>query len=301
VGARRQPTRPLLACVVLALTGCGGVPVEGPPLAPPATEYAGVSFVDDLDFGGPDGIRLDVCLPGDTAAQPYPAIISVHGGGWMQGDKAQRPWRDVCGWLASEGFVVFQPNYRLAPEHPYPAAIDDVSAAVGWIRGDEQVERFGHDPARLGAFGDSAGGNLVSLLGTRGDGDTSDGTRVAAVVELSAPLDLTAAGIDLGGLGVGFQQVQLDYLGCASYGDCPDARDASPPYQVDPSDPPFFVAHSTDEFIPVEQAEDFVARLHDAEVDVTYVEVPGSAHALALLDDDLRASIGGWLRERLAD
>jgi acetyl esterase len=301
VAARRHPTGMLLTCAVLALAGCAVDPVDGPVLAPPATEYAGVTFVDDLDFGGPDGIRLDVCLPDDTAAGARPAIVSVHGGGWMQGDKAQRPWRDVCGWLASEGFVVFQPNYRLAPEHPYPAAIDDVSAAVEWIRADEQVERFGHDPARLGAFGDSAGGNLVSLLGARGSGDTSVGTRVAAVVELSAPLDLTSAGVDLGDLGVGFQQVQLDYLGCASYSDCPDARDASPPYQIDASDPPFFIAHSTDEFIPIEQAEDLVSRLDDAGVDVTYIEVPGSAHALALLDDDLRASIGAWLRERLAD
>jgi acetyl esterase/lipase len=290
----------LLVAAVIALTGCGAVQQSAAPNSPPSASYAGVQFVDDLDFGAPQGVRLDVCLPEAPSARPYPAIISVHGGGWSRGDKAQRPWRDACAWLASEGFVVFQPNYRLAPEHPYPAAVDDLDTAIEWIRDGAQVARFGYDPARLGAFGDSAGGNLVALLGTRGEGDTAEGTRVAAVVELSAPLDLTRAGISRGNLDADFQRVQLDYLGCDSYDDCPVARAASPFYQVDASDPPFFVAHSVDEFIPVEQARQFVGTLEAAGIDATFVPVAGSRHALRLLDAPLRASIGEWLRERLA-
>jgi acetyl esterase len=297
MGFRSSPISLIvLVSAALLLAGCGA-----PPLAPSRPDGpTGVTVVDDVDFGAPGNVRLDVCLPEDGASAGLPAVVSVHGGGWSQGDKAERPWREVCTWLASEGFVVFQPNYRLAPDHPFPAAIDDVTAAVEWIRDDEQVRRFGHDPARLGAFGDSAGGNLVSLLGTRGDGDTASGTRVAAVVELSAPIDLTRDGTALGGLSVGFQRVQLDYLGCASYTDCAAARVASPLYQVDASDPPFFVAHSEEEFIPVEQAEEFVAELEGAGVDVTYVPVAGGAHALNLLDDDLRTTIAGWLRDRLS-
>jgi acetyl esterase len=297
MGVRRPSALALLAGAALALAGCAVDPATAPGQAPPAAQYDGVRFVDDLDFGAP-GIRLDACLP-EAASPAMPAVISVHGGGWSQGDKGQRPWRDACAWLASEGLVVFQPNYRLAPEHPYPAAIDDIRAAVEWIRDDEQVQRFGHDPARLGAFGDSAGGNLVALLGTEGSGETTSGTRVAAVVELSAPLDLTSDGIDLGGLDAGFQGVQLDYLGCASYDDCPVARDASPMHHVDPSDPPFFIVHAADEFIPVEQADAFVDRLESADVEVAYERVPGAGHALGLLTDDLRRSIGAWLRERL--
>lgn len=300
------------AIAALMPAGCTAQQPVVPTTDEPSTTYSNVEFFDDLDFGAPDGVRLDVCMPadergdepgdepGDDAAEPYPAIISVHGGGWSQGDKAQPTWRDSCAWLASEGFVVFQTNYRLAPEHPFPAAIDDVTAAVEWIRDDEQVERFGYDPQRLGAFGDSAGGNLVSLLATRGDGDNTAGTRVAAVVELSAPLDLTRDGIDLGDLDVGFQQVQLDYLGCASYDDCAVARDASPFYQVDDTDPPFFIVHAAEEFIPVEQADAFVDLLEADGIDVTYERREGTGHALALLDDDLRAAIGEWLRDQLA-
>ncbi|WP_166409032.1 alpha/beta hydrolase [Labedella phragmitis] len=280
-----------------ALTGCTAEPsVAG--IVPPSSDYAGVAFVDDVDFGAPQGVLLDICLP-DDVEEDAPAVVSVHGGGWRQGDKAQRPWRDTCAWLASEGFVVFQPNYRLAPDHPYPAAIEDVSRAVRWARQNAQVERFGHDPERIGAFGDSAGGNLVSLLGTRGEGPRTVGTRVDAVVELSAPIDLTLAGTALGGLSSDFQRVQLDYLGCASYDDCRIAADASPVTSVDASDPPFFVAHSTDEFIPVEQAEAFVARLEEAGIEAEFVPVAGSGHALAILDDDLRERIATWLHEQL--
>ena len=276
-----------LGALVVALgTACG-----------PAPDPA-VTIVDDVDFGAPEGITLDVCAPTEPR-DGAPAIISVHGGGWSRGDKQERPWRESCRWLASEGFVVFQTNYRLAPAHPFPAAIDDITAAVEWIRDDDQVTRFGHDPARLGAFGDSAGGNLVALLGTRGEGDTSTGPRVAAVVELSAPIDLTREGISLGDLGPGFQRVQLDYLGCVSYENCPDAGPASPSHHVDASDPTFFIAHSADEFIPVEQAEGFAAGLEEAGVDVTFVRVQGTAHGLSLLDGPLRDRITDWFRQRL--
>lgn len=257
---------------------------------------SGVAVVEDVDFGGPDGMALDVCRPAE-APPDAPAVLSVHGGGWRGGDKAGEQWRDTCTWLASEGFVVFQPNYRLAPEHPFPAARDDLESALEWIAEDEQAERFGHDPTSLAAFGDSAGGNLVALL-TTAEGGASE--EIDAVVALSAPLDLTGRGISRGDLDVSFQRVQLDYLGCETYDDCPAARDASPMYQIDAGDPPFFVVASTDDFIPVEQADDVVALLDAADVDVEYARIESDAHGLDLLDDDLRARITDWLRERLA-
>ncbi|MFF3601899.1 alpha/beta hydrolase, partial [Kitasatospora indigofera] len=119
-----------------------------------------------------------------------PAVVSIHGGSWARGDKANDDWRNVCGWLASEGFVAYSLNYRLVPEALFPAAIDDVALAVEWMRTPANASRFGIDPARIGAFGGSAGGNLAALLGTRGTGPLDEGSRVAAVAELSAPIDL---------------------------------------------------------------------------------------------------------------
>jgi len=303
----------------LALGGCAPTGDAGESVTPTATarfpeplQYPDIPVIENLDYGSRgDGILLDVCLPEEAApttvgtdepdtSQPRPAVVSVHGGSWRQGDKANPYWRSVCQWLASEGFVTFSLNYRLAPADPYPAGITDVRRAVQWIREDRQAERFDIDPARLGAFGGSAGGNLVALLGLGGVGAYDEGSRVRAVVDLSGPMDLTPAGFALGGVVPEFRQVQLDYLGCASYDNCPTARDASPLYAVDPSDPPFFVAHSTGERIPIEQSDALVEELRDAGVDTTYVQVEGELHSIAMLDDDLRRRIGVWLRAKLA-
>lgn len=277
----------------LLLSGCAILPATGS-AAPPAETRPTVTVIDDVDFGGPDGIRLDVCRPADGATGA-PTVLSVHGGGWRGGDKSQPQWREACTWLASQGFVVFQTNYRLAPEHVFPAALADLETALDWIGKEQQVQRFGHDPSRLAAFGDSAGGNLVSLLATGDD----VGSAIDAVVELSAPLDLTREGAERGRLDVGFQQVQLDYLGCDSYDDCPEAALASPLIQVSLGDPPFFVVASTDDFIPVEQADAFVAALERDSVEVEFARVESDEHALALLDDDLRVRIAEWLHDRL--
>lgn len=289
---RRAVGLSLVTVLCLTVSACSVT------FARPGDAAQGVRITEDLEFGGPADLRLDVCEPagGETLR---PAIIAIHGGGWTRGDKQDRPWREACEWLAAEGYVVFQTNYRLAPEHPYPAALEDLTMAVDWIRDAHQAERFGHDPDRLGAFGDSAGGNLAALLGTRGTGDTGLGSRVGAVVELSAPIDLTLDGVRRGGLSLDFQQVQLDYLGCVSYDDCAVAAEASPSHYIDESDPPFFVVHSSEEFIPVEQADDFVARLRAVGVDVTYVRVEGSEHGLSVLDDALRGRIIAWLGSQL--
>lgn len=314
--AARPLSLALLAAVLLvgcAPTGSDSRTVDTDAVDPyPAVQaYPGVTVVEDLEFGaGAPGILLDACLPeadappvtiGTTEPQEVAraAVLLVHGGSWRRGDKSNVEWRSVCEWLASEGFVAFSVNYRLAPEHPFPAGIDDVRTAVEWMREDAQVERFDIDPARIGALGGSAGANLVALLGLEGRGDLSSGSRVSAVVDLSGPVDLTTDGFSLGGVTSTFRAIQLDYLGCASYADCRTARAASPLYSVDESDPPFFVASSLDEIIPVEQSEALVARLRDAGVPTEFVTVVGARHSIALLDDDMRERIATWLRDRL--
>ena len=128
-----------------------------PPHRPASGSHA------DLEYGTrEDGalLTLDICMPPPGAAA-RPAVVSIHGGSWARGDKANADWRNVCLWLASEGFVAASVNYRLVPDVRFPAALDDVALAVEWLRAPEQVEQFGIDPARIGAFGGSAGGNLA--------------------------------------------------------------------------------------------------------------------------------------------
>ena len=134
-------------------------------------------------------------------------------------------------------------NYRLAPEHVFPAQLDDARDAVSWLRDPAQVTRYNIEPDRIGVFGGSAGGNLAALLGVSGSGSLTEGTRVAAVADFSGPTDIRKPIETTDSYNQDFAVVQLQYVGCESYDGCGAAASASPVTQVDPTDPPFFVAH----------------------------------------------------------
>jgi acetyl esterase/lipase len=95
----------------------------------------------------------------------------IYGGGWVLGNKALSA--PLARQLAQQGFVAFAMNYRLAPLHPFPAAVDDVQASVAWVR--DHAFDFGLDPARVGAIGGSAGGHLSAMLATLGEGPPRPG------------------------------------------------------------------------------------------------------------------------------
>lgn len=107
-------------------------------------------------------LRLRVYTPGGPAvAGPRPGLLYLHGGGWVTG----RPegYDPLCSRLAEDaGCVVVSLEYRLAPEHPFPAAVDDVMDTWRWLRA--RAATLGIDPARIAVGGDSAGGNLSAVL-----------------------------------------------------------------------------------------------------------------------------------------
>lgn len=303
--ARVLPATALALAALLALAACGPTGSDAgtidPQIDPVGADLAtdpDVEVIADLEYGAVDGVPLllDACLPPDRDpdAEPVPGILVVHGGSWREGRKDSVGWRAVCTWLAAAGYPAFSLDYRLAPQNPFPAGFTDVQTAVEWLRSDAQAARFGIDPERIGVFGGSAGGNLASLLGTTGSGSLTTGSRVAAVAQLSGPMDLTGVAVT-----DDFVPLQLEYLGCTTFANCPTARPASPTFQVDASDPPFFVAHSTTEKIPLAQADRFVERLRGAGIDVEYLVADGTLHSIALLDDDLKGRIVAFFTRTL--
>jgi acetyl esterase/lipase len=287
----------------LALGGCSSVAARSATPTPTPTAARlqavtqnGVRVIPDITYGqaGDQTLLLDACLPpsatASTSDQPDPSprasIIMIHGGSWTRGDKADPEYRDVCLWLAQAGYPTFAVDYRMDPRYIYPAAFDDVRRAVAWVRNPVQVGRFDLDPTRVAAFGGSAGGNLASLLGTAQSGPLTSGTRVSAVVDLSGPADLTGPDAK-----PSFVPVQLAFLGCATESNCPAARDASPIFAVTPDDPPFFIANSTSELIPIEQSTRFASALRAAGVRTTFVSVTGGLHSVAMLGPSLRERI----------
>ena len=130
------------------------------PLAPPAPE---VAAVEDLDLPGPGGtLRVRHYRPhGSTASETLPALVFFHGGGFVIGDLDTHDV--VCRLLANASrAAVLAVDYRLAPEHPFPAAVDDAVAATRWIAASTWALRI--DPARIAVGGDSAGGNLAAVV-----------------------------------------------------------------------------------------------------------------------------------------
>src|SRR5256886_6736922 len=122
--------------------------------APAGAAQGGVTVKPDVTYRTVDGeqLGLDVYRPAKKGKN-RPAVVVVHGGGWSQGDKAL--FAQQSNQLAERGFVAFSINYRLAPPHPYPAAVQDVEAAGAL--GRTHAKEYGVDPTRIGALGGPAG------------------------------------------------------------------------------------------------------------------------------------------------
>ena len=118
-----------------------------------------VALVRDLDA---DGIPLRLYRPiGSTAQQALPVLVYYHGGGWVIGDLDSHD--TLCRELANgSGCAVVAVDYRMAPEHRFPAAVDDALAATRWVRANASSLQL--DAGRMAVGGDSAGGNLAAVV-----------------------------------------------------------------------------------------------------------------------------------------
>jgi acetyl esterase len=129
--------------------------------------------VTDTTFPGADG-DLPVRVYRPSADRPLATLVYFFGGGWTLGGIDTSD--GVCRALANAaGCLVVTPGYRLAPEHPFPSAVDDCLAAVSWV--EENADALAADPARIAVGGDSAGGNLAAVVAQQA---TDRGLRLAA-------------------------------------------------------------------------------------------------------------------------
>ncbi len=127
------------------------------------TDPESVTRIDNIVYGPYGHFNLlDYYRPKDTEGQVLPLIISIHGGGWVYGDKEL--YQYYCLSLAERGFAVINFNYRLAPEDPFPAALQDIRRLLTWTA--QNGERYGFDPKKIFLVGDSAGAHLASWTAT---------------------------------------------------------------------------------------------------------------------------------------
>jgi acetyl esterase len=132
------------------------------------------------------GLRADICVP--KGAGPHPTLVYLHGGGWVSG--TSKTHTKLCMEFAAAGYLTVNVDYRLAPEHPFPAGLDDCVFAAKWTA--QNAKRWNGDADRMAIGGDSAGGNLTAatLISLAGQ---SDAPRFKAALLLYAMLDIPRA------------------------------------------------------------------------------------------------------------
>jgi acetyl esterase/lipase len=191
--------------------------------------------------------KMDVYIPAASFPRPLPAAIFFHGGAWTSGDKSNAGWRftSIKNELLARGYLVVNANYRLATSttNKWPAQINDAKCAIRSLRGNRAT--WGADPARIGAWGTSAGSHLAALLGLtdasdggflEGTGWVSQSSRAQAVVDMAGPTDLTQPG-----------ELHFDYSQVFTGSD--QWPGASPVSYVDGGDSPFLIMHGTNDAV----------------------------------------------------
>ena len=228
-------------------------------------------------------LRLDVRRPKERKTALSPALIYVHGGAWVLGDKGQQGL-PVMNRLCTRGWVCFAINYRLSPRATFPDHLIDVKRAIAWVR--NHAADYGVDPAAIAIAGNSAGGHLASLAALTAndpryqpDFESTD-TTVSACLSFYGVYDFT----DRHGTwpNPGLSRLLERQVMKLRLKDAPQAfEDASPIANLHANAPPFLVVHGDcDSLVPVAQARHFVEAFRDiAGAPVAYAEVPGAQHA----------------------
>lgn len=251
-----------------------------------------------------NNLLMDFYWP-KSGTGPFPVVLYVHGGGWTSGDKTESI-QQYARALNTQGIAVAAVNYRLADEAIFPAMIEDIKCAVRHIRANATT--YNINPNAIGAFGGSAGGHLVSLLGVA---DTSAGwdtgaytntsSAVAAVTEFFGPTNLQ---IEFPG---NEKDLALKAFGQTNYA---DMAFASPITYIDPNDPPFLIFHGEeDALVPISQSEAFSAALESAGIDTTFIRVKNAGHTfhhegtapMSPSVPEIAAQMSAWFKAHLKE
>jgi acetyl esterase/lipase len=248
-----------------------------------ASPSAGSKTLRDLSYvkEGHPRQKLDLYLP---ERNHEPLLVYIHGGGWREGSKAHVTGLEQ---IVAQGFAVASVEYRFSQDAVFPAQIEDCKSAIRWLRA--HAADYGYDPARIAAFGESAGGHLTALLATTGtirDFDKGENLEQSSAIQCGidwfGPTDFpgfrppngqpnprdTGKDSILGQLFGGPPLEKLDL-----------ARRASPVTWVTKSTAPLYIMHGTkDPLVPLDQSTELADKMKDAGVDVTLDVIEGAGH-----------------------
>ncbi len=225
--------------------------------------------------------KLDIHLPDD--AESLPVVMVIHGGGLRSLSKERM--RNVCTFLVEQGWAAVNVNYRLLPDNPFPAPLEDVLDAFRWLQQTEDADLVRQDRTRVAVLGASAGGYLVSMMGVLLGKD-----QLNAVVDISGPSTRRRTEEPVEGY---------------------DEQWFKPPVELAHAGaPPFLCVHSTcDGVVDFSESERLVAALRDAggQAELYSYEGPDQLHGIWTKQDapmprllpELEARIAEFLRAHL--
>ncbi|MER7110308.1 alpha/beta hydrolase [Streptomyces sp. NPDC000229] len=294
---------PSTAPAASAVPPPGGLDTGWPPPAflapaPPLVGQDGVRVFEGVTYASTPGYRprlLDARVPASDG--PVPAVVWIHGGGWLEGDRRfpppTVPVELLHGAALGAGLALVSIDYRHSLEAPFPAQVHDVKAAIRYVR--RFAAGLGIDKDRIGVWGESAGGHLAALaglVGTNGAGGAAlegdvgvrdEDSGVRAVVDWYGVSDLTpllSHALPPAPSGADYPNPFTSLLGCDAE-QLPDlARAASPvTYAEAATAPPFLLIHGTaDGLVPYSQSETLARALRRAGTEVTLRPVEGADH-----------------------
>ena len=270
----------ILILLAISLVTFSSAHAQQPPRVPDGVKaQRNIAYVEN----GHERQKLDLYLP-EKANAPMPLVIWIHGGGWAAGSK------DNCPALrfTERGYAVASIGYRLSGHAVFPAQIEDCKAAIRWLRA--HAGEYHIDPKKFGAWGSSAGGHLVALVGTSGDvkqfdvgANLDQSSRVQAVCDYFGPTDITQ--MDVHALAsapfkhdsAGSPESKL--IGGAVQENKDKAARVNPITYVSSDDPPFLIVHGDkDPLVPHHQSELLFDSLKKSGVSAHFHTIHGAGH-----------------------
>lgn len=296
---------------VAAVSAFASEATSSRPSSAPATKPSlprapeGVTILQDVAYLPPDREeKLDLYLPTERGKDVRsPAIVMIHGGGWIGGDKAASREFNVGTTLAKAGYVCVSVNYQLKGPKRWPTNLHDCKNAVRFLR--KYADKYQINPDQIGVMGGSAGGHLALMVAYTTNVPELEpsapypgiSSEVRAVIDLYGITNLlTRRATDKKGNPVGSPRTQSALFQATAEQDPAAWKLASPVYHVSSKTPPTLILHGTiDTTVDRDQGKELAAQLAKHGVEHELIMIPGVGHTFDLqswrrkpLPNDLR-------------
>ncbi len=259
-----------------------------------AIEPGSFRVTSGIAFAAQDGVPLALDVYRPPVAGTYPVVVQIYGGAWQRGTPSD--FADFARYLAARGYVVICPDYRHAPRWQWPSQIDDIRAALGWIR--QHGSEYDADASRIALIGRSAGAHLALLAAY--EAQPTNAAPIRGVVSYYGPTDLIDAYLHPPSPDpLHVRKTESDFIGGSPAARAERYRDASPiTYANHPLPPTLLVYGARDHIVEPKYGERLYSRLTATGTTAVLLEIPWADHAFDAVPNGISAQLALYHTER---